>query len=918
MAKLEGDRKSALEKAHLRLQDELISKAGSETLGQGSENGSRLPLDDIPSDPAQRTRDYIIEQASLHRETPTNAQPRHLPNLSLNQGYHADPAPRDFPADQSLRMPNLSLCQDAPRPERMEPGRVAREVLHHMNRGREVSVNLARFSDKPHDYRGWKLSFQRYSEKLYLDPLEETDMLIKWLGQDSSVTAKKLKNLYLDEPEKGLEEIWRRLNRTYGAPEVLERNIKEKVAAFPKIGSDLSKLSDLSDLLNEVRKAKANPKLRSLAAYDGALGIEPIINKLPQSIKSEWASYGARYKRNNDGIFPPFDVFAGFIEQQAVDRNDPSFIHCAATQADRPIREVSVHKTEVSSKDYTRHCPLHQDHHPLRNCRAFKAKPLQERRTFFFENNLCFRCCSAGHRVIDCRSPVKCDHCGSERHHTALHSGPFSSSVSTRPVPLQSGEPTPTHSGEPTPTHSGERENVTTFFTQVDGGRQWRQSSKICLVKVHPAGDTTRTEKMYAVIDDNSNRSLAHPDFFDLFDDHSLHTPYSLKTCGGVLETAGRRAQGYRIQSLDERVNLPLPTLIECSGVVGDKSTIPTPEATRYHPHLAHITDQIPEFDPKAPVLLLLGRDLIEIHKVRKHINGPPNKPHAQKLDLGWVIVGDLCPENPTPTVSRSTRPTKPQNSARRTTQSFPARIPTLPVPVRSTPTQQAAHLVKKPSLLPVLCLMLLLSCIPVSCLSPACNSYPSVASSSTLTPLLCNFDLPTDIISGTKLCSPVIVTDTRIPFCTHFTHEQLLSYAHILPHGLIQTLMHSFPLMVCWQPPSFFTFTWTVMCTQVLPYTLSNSLQSTFFLHLHTDCLCTYMHPYTLMNSCGPPFFHDLILSQNDCTISCFHELLLVTTHPQGLIEECSAFFSTHRHLLNNYPITHIYFPTRYIRPFT
>ena len=52
MAKLEGDRKSALEKAQLRLQDELNSKAGSETLGQGSENGSRLPLDDIPSDPA--------------------------------------------------------------------------------------------------------------------------------------------------------------------------------------------------------------------------------------------------------------------------------------------------------------------------------------------------------------------------------------------------------------------------------------------------------------------------------------------------------------------------------------------------------------------------------------------------------------------------------------------------------------------------------------------------------------------------------------------------------------------------------------------------------------------------------------------------------------------------------------------------
>lgn len=33
----------------------------------------------------------------------------------------------------------------------------------------------------------------------------------------------------------------------------------------------------------------------------------------------------------------------------------------------------------------------------------------------------------------------------------------------------------------------------------------------------------------------------------------------------------------------------------------------------------------------------------MSLHKVRKQRNGPHNSPYAQRLDLGWVIVGELC-----------------------------------------------------------------------------------------------------------------------------------------------------------------------------------------------------------------------------------------------------------------------------------
>ncbi|XP_072554180.1 uncharacterized protein [Paramormyrops kingsleyae] len=40
---------------------------------------------------------------------------------------------------------------------------------------------------------------------------------------------------------------------------------------------------------------------------------------------------------------------------------------------------------------------------------------------------------------------------------------------------------------------------------------------------------------------------------------------------------------------------------------------------------------------------MLLGRDVVRVHKVHKQISGPHDEPFAQKLDLGWVIVGNVC-----------------------------------------------------------------------------------------------------------------------------------------------------------------------------------------------------------------------------------------------------------------------------------
>ena len=82
-----------------------------------------------------------------------------------------------------------------------------------------------------------------------------------------------------------------------------------------------------------------------------------------------------------------------------------------------------------------------------------------------------------------------------------------------------------------------------------------KSCSKICLVKVYPKENPERAIKMYAMLDDQSNRSLATSEFFELYGICSSAFPYTLKTCAGMTEASGRRASGYQIEAANGGVN---------------------------------------------------------------------------------------------------------------------------------------------------------------------------------------------------------------------------------------------------------------------------------------------------------------------------------------------------------------------------
>lgn len=501
-----------------------------------------------------------------------------------------------------------------------------------------MTSGLYQFDDKPENFCAWQCSFTNVLAEVHLTATQELDLLTKWLGKESGEQVKRIRSVHMNNPNLALHKEWEILRDCYAAPEIIEQSLFQRLDSFPKISAkDHIKLRELGDLLREIQGAKEDGYLTGLSYLDTVRGIGPIVDKLPYGLQEKWLSSGSWYKGENNGRFPPFEYFCNFVCYEAKKRNDPSFFHSGistnAMKSDKSPAKIlnannpiTVRKTDVctGNNDFDKNCPIHNKPHPLDKCRAFRNKPIADRKAFLKQKGICFKCCSSmSHIAKNCRSAVKCSECESTNHNAAMHPGSLPYPNKPPPPPQENG---------------GEREgnpdvtNVRTGCTEVCGLSRWgRSCAKICLAKIYPKNCKHKAIKAYVILDEQSNRSLARPEFFELFSVESKPFMYHLRTCSGITEARGRKAEGFQIESLDGKVLIPLPPLLECAEIPNNRAEIPTPSAV------------ILELDPEAEILLLLGRDVISAHKARQQVNGPHNASFAQRLDLGWVVIGEVC-----------------------------------------------------------------------------------------------------------------------------------------------------------------------------------------------------------------------------------------------------------------------------------
>jgi hypothetical protein len=512
-----------------------------------------------------------------------------------------------------------------------------------------VCQGLALFDDNPVNYRAWKLSFEGSVRDARITPAEELNLLVKWTGPKSTEIIKKIRSVNIHDPAVGLKEAWARLGEYYGRPEVITNSLLKTIKDFPKINQhDKQKLREFSDLLYMLKASKDD--LPGLSYLDTYLGVNELVQKLPYGLPEKWRSRGKDYKEKNNVSFPPFEFFVSFVRKMADERNDPSFDFSTfegsySNTVRKPFDKQSTkprvvaRKTAVDNSHQTsdpKNCPIHLRPHSLEQCRGFKAKTHDEKLKILQELGLCFRCCvSKEHRSRECTVKVKCSECGSERHPSVLHMDSGKRAEQSQRTETEYG-------GERT-TPKSVSTDVSSNCTEVCGDSLSSKScAKICLVKVYPPGKPELAKHVYVILDDQSNRSLAKTELFDLLGIEGHTSAYTLRTCSGQTNTTGRRARDLVVESLDGKV-IPLPTIIECNEIPDSRSEIPTAAAARHFAHLHPIADYIPSVDNSAQILMLLGRDILQVHKVREQRNGRGNAPFAQRLDLGWVIVGDVC-----------------------------------------------------------------------------------------------------------------------------------------------------------------------------------------------------------------------------------------------------------------------------------
>ena len=522
---------------------------------------------------------------------------------------------------------------------------------------------LTTFNDKPEFYLTWKNTFKAIMQELEATPSEEIDLLIKWTGPTSQRHIISIKAANASNPEHALRRSWNRLDERFGCPEMVESALKAKLDSFQTLtNKDLHRLYDLSDILDEIEAIKEDSRYSCLLSYfDSSSGVTPIVKKLPTFIQGKWTNDAVAYMSTNEVPFPPFKVFARFIREQAKIRNNPSFAYVKADIPRKKPEKVSTHKTDCMqlSDVSVRKCPLHGTYHSLNKCRTFKKKSLDERREFLKDNDICFKCCdSNSHKRRDCTAQVKCSDCGSTDHPSALHITVHDKRNHGGEKPnygRPNGGEKPNYGrpyGGETQYNNGRNgrdvrdttDSIGSMCTQICGGQfSGKSCSKTLLVKVFPKKDPRQAIPMYAVIDDQSNRSLVSPKFFDLFNVQADSTVYTLSSCGGTITTTGRKASGFMVESFDGSCTLDLPTLIECENVPNVREEIPTPDVAQHYSHLRDISSLIPSLEPKAEILMLLGRDIVEAHHVVDQRIGGRNQPYGQKLRLGWTIIGETC-----------------------------------------------------------------------------------------------------------------------------------------------------------------------------------------------------------------------------------------------------------------------------------
>jgi len=277
-------------------------KALEDTECDNQSDGIHVSLPNLNTEPLDKvkttlTEKYVNEQYSRNKNQPEAAYSIETPAPRANLVFQPSPKTNTKPADINNKLDTLTQPDEInnnfstfvqPYEPKHGPS-VVSDLTKFLLKKDLLLSRFQNFDDRPENYSAWKASFKSITEELSVTTLEEIDLLVKWLGPESSRFSQNIRSSNVNNPSVGLLRIWERLDERFGRPEMIESAIKSKLQKFCKIGNkDTCRYYELLDILTQIESTKENPEYSSLLAYfDSSSGIIPIIEKLPYNIQEK-------------------------------------------------------------------------------------------------------------------------------------------------------------------------------------------------------------------------------------------------------------------------------------------------------------------------------------------------------------------------------------------------------------------------------------------------------------------------------------------------------------------------------------------------------------------------------------------------------------------------------------------------------
>ena len=519
-----------------------------------------------------------------------------------------------------------------------------------MKKSQLPKLELTVFEGDPLNFQQWIMSFEKLIEDSTSDPARRMHYLMQYTSGEANVVVS---GCALDQSREGYSNAKGELRKEFGNPVVLARAYLKRIDDWSIIKpGDGAALRTFSMFLNKCRGSM--PSLHHLQQLNTDFYLQRIVVKLPAYIQGLWrkrVNVNASEAREVD-----FNMLVSFIEQQSRIMNDPVFSADALRDVDNGKiqsrypdrsnvnsgRSGSSQRTvlsttatpsvpsnlNISSGSSVLPCPWCGSLHDLDECEAYRSRSLSERRSFLVERHLCFGCynpCSENHNARTCQNRRSCSIC-KKSHPTGLHR------FQQPPHVICDNK----NSHRDSVNHRTD----TVLTSATSATRELTTLMSITLVRLSSRSNPAREILVYAALDTLSSACFITEDVWRSLNIPGEKSEITIKTVVSEKKVTTVAVTGLQVSPYNGGPAIQLPRTFTQPHLPMGAGEIPTREMLQRWPHLAELTDVIPEYDESVPIGLLIGADCPRALQPHKVIASENDGPFAMQTSVGWCVSG--------------------------------------------------------------------------------------------------------------------------------------------------------------------------------------------------------------------------------------------------------------------------------------